>query len=528
MGRRDPHLLAQVAAGIPDGELMLAEKCRRSLHSFFVHYAWPVLNPSVPFVDNWHVGAICEHLQAVHDGQIKRLIINMPFRMLKSTLVSQAFPAWEWTRKPGLTYLTSSYAKTLATRDAVDSRRVIESDRYQRSYGHLFRLVGDQNEKTRYENDKRGQRTTTSTDSAGTGFGGNRLIVDDPVSAKMANSPVAIAASVEWWKGTSITRLNDIENDAIIVVHQRLAMDDLTGHILENTPDGWDQLILPMRFEEEHRKHTSIGWTDPRKAEGELLMPQRIGEKACKELEDVLGQYHVESQMQQRPNVRGGVLMDPESLVEVADIPAGEWRWCRGWDLAATDVKNGGNPDAAWTVGGRIGFCEATNRWIVVDVNRDRQGPDGVVTMITDTAHLDGSGVEIDLPQDPGQAGKSQALHFVKLLAGFNVTYSPESGDKATRATPFASQVNAGNVMVLKRPWLKGLKDEMRRFPGGKFKDQVDALARAFNHIAGVPTYDGIIGFYERQARERQAEREKQEAQQQSSGGGWADVASRS
>ncbi len=520
----DPRV-AQLAQRLPDYELLLAEKARRSFHTFFVHYAWPVLNPGVPFVDNWHVGAICEHLEAVHSGQVKRLIINMPFRMLKSTLVSQAFPAWEWTSRPELTYLTSSYAKTLATRDAVDSRRIIESRRYQAAYGHRFRLVGDQNEKTRYENDHRGQRTTTSTDSAGTGFGGNRLIVDDPVSAKMANSPVAIAASIEWWKGTSITRLNDIENDAIIVVHQRLAVDDLTGYILESTPEGWDQLILPMRFEKEHRKTTSIGWTDPRKKEGELLMPHRIGEKACKELEDVLGQYHTEAQMQQRPNQRGGVLIDPECLVEVDEIPAGDWRWCRGWDLAATDVKNGGNPDAAWTVGGRIGFCQATNRWIIVDVQREREGPAGVAKLIKQVAQLDGSGVEIDLPQDPGQAGKSQVLHFVGMLSGYNVSYSPESGDKATRATPLSSQINAGNVLVLKRPWLKGLKDEMRRFPGGKFKDQVDALARAFNHIAGVPTLDGIIGYYQQQVEERQAAEEAANKQAQPQQDGWLAVA---
>lgn len=523
MGRRE--FIEMALQAIPDVEMLKAERARRKLHPFLVDFAWPVLNPGVPFVDNWHVGAICEHLEAVHSGQIKRLIINMPFRMLKSTIVSAAFPAWEWTRRPELTYLTSSYAKNLATRDAVDSRRIMEDPKYQRHFGHLFQLVGDQNEKTRYENDKRGQRTVTSTDSAGTGFGGNRLIVDDPVSAKMSNSPNAIAASIEWWKGTGITRLNDVEKDAIIIVHQRLSINDLTGYILSDEGGGganWDQLILPMRYEREHAKTTSIGWTDPRKKDGELLMPHRLGERAVKELENVLGAYHAAAQMQQRPDPKGGVLFNPEALVEVDDIPPGNWRWCRGWDFAATAEKEAGNPDAAWTVGGRIGYDEDTARWIVVDVQRERKGPDGVVNMLMDTARIDGSSVEIDIPQDPGQAGKAQAISMAKLLSGYTVVYSPESGDKATRATPFASQVNNGNVYVLKRPWTKKLKDEMRTFPGGKFKDQVDALARAFNHIAGVPSVDGIIGFYKGVVESRRAEdAATKDAGKQVSSDGW-------
>jgi hypothetical protein len=109
------------------------------------------------------------------------------------------------------------------------------------------------------------------------------------------------------------------------------------------------------------------------------------------------------------------------------------------------------------------------------------------------------------------------------MLSGYAVAYSPESGDKATRATPLSSQINAGNVLVLKRPWLKSLKDEMRRFPGGKFKDQVDALARAFNHIAGVPTLDGIIGYYQQQVEERKAEAERAKETQPTDG--WLAVA---
>lgn len=149
-------------------EAVQAEQARRSLYRFFVDYAWPVLQPGTEYVDNWHIHAICEHLEAVTRGEIKRLLINMPFRMLKSTLITQTWPSWEWLSKPSIQYLTASYAKDVATRDAVDSRRIIESEKYQRAFGHLFRMTSDQNVKTRYENDKKGSRIITATDAAGT------------------------------------------------------------------------------------------------------------------------------------------------------------------------------------------------------------------------------------------------------------------------------------------------------------------------------------------------------------------------
>ena len=115
-----------------------------------------------------------------------------------STIVSQAFPAWDWISHPSREFLTASYAGDVAMRDAVDARRVIESPAYQLGFGNVFRLTTDQNVKTRYENDKRGRRTVTSTDAAGTGFGGDIRIVDDPVSAKKADSVLALNASIEW------------------------------------------------------------------------------------------------------------------------------------------------------------------------------------------------------------------------------------------------------------------------------------------------------------------------------------------
>ena len=285
----------------------IAASAAKDLHLFVQEFAWPVLWPGTEFKDNWHIHAICEHLQAVSAGQIRKLCISMPFRMLKSTIVSQAWPAWEWITQSWLAYLTASYAKDIATRDAVDTRRVIESQRYQAAWGDRFKMTSDQNVKTRYENDKRGMRIVTSTDGAATGFGGHRRIIDDPISAKEADSATAINAAIEFWRGTMATRGNDPATDAVVIVHQRVNERDLTGYVLAEE-SGWEHLVLPMRYDPEKTKTTSLGFVDPRKAKGELLHPERVDETATKELEKALGAYHTSAQLNQDPSPRGGII----------------------------------------------------------------------------------------------------------------------------------------------------------------------------------------------------------------------------
>ena len=459
---------------------LLKEKIRRKaetdFYTFFVYYAWPELLPGTEYVDNWHVHAICDHMQAVTDGQIKRLIINMPFRMLKSTIISQAFPAWEWITYPHLQYMTASYSREVAIRDAVHSRRIIESKRYREAWGHVFKLTSDQNVKTRYENDRRGSRIITSTESAGTGFGGNRVMIDDPVSGRQASSAAAIAASVDWYTGTAATRMNDPEKDAMILVHQRLSQKDLTGYILETNPDGWDHLILPMRFDPERRKTTSIGFVDPRTKPGELLSPQRLGEEAVRELEKTLTSYHTAAQLQQNPQARAGGMFKRDWFPVIKEIPLGT-KFVRGWDLASTE--DGGD----YTAGVKVGR-QKNGRFVIADARRAQYSAAKVETLITNTASQDGYSTKISLPQDPGQAGKVQAGYLVGKLAGYNVTATPESGSKITRAEPFAAQAEAGNVDILEGAWNSAYFDELEIFGNDAGNDdQVDATTRAFNSL---------------------------------------------
>ena len=292
-------------------------KYEGSFAEFFAA-AWHTFDPS-PFFLGAPIYAVAEHLEAVANGDIKRLIINIPPRMSKSSLTSVAFPPWVWAQRhnsptsgPGVRFLHASYSSQLSMRDSVSCRRLLESPWYQFLWGERFLLTSDQNTKTRFDNNKNGSRLCTSVGSTLTGEGGNIIIVDDPNAAQEAFSEATIQTTIDWWDTALSTRLNDAKNGAFIVIQQRLAENDLTGHILSKDVGEWTHLMLPMRYEPDRSFVTSIGWEDWRTEEGELLWPERFGEAEVRQLEATLGPYGAAGQLQQRPEVKGGGIIKRE------------------------------------------------------------------------------------------------------------------------------------------------------------------------------------------------------------------------
>src|ERR1017187_6735347 len=186
------------------------EKARRKRHEFVLQ-AWPLLEPATPFVEGMHVRAVCEHLQAVAEGRLRHLIINIPPGHAKSLLTAVFWPAWVWIDHPEARWLFSSYREPLATRDSVKCRRLIESDWYQQRWVDRYQLSGDQNQKNRFENTRTGYRVVVPM-SAGTGERGDYVVVDDPHSVDQAASDTERHAAVEWWNGSMATRLNDLSS----------------------------------------------------------------------------------------------------------------------------------------------------------------------------------------------------------------------------------------------------------------------------------------------------------------------------
>jgi predicted phage terminase large subunit-like protein len=442
-----------------------------------------------------HHKALCDALMRVFNGECKRLIINIPPRYSKTELAVVNFMAWCLGKVPDAEFIHTSYSGRLAGNNAWQARELVGSNEYREVFPGTM-LRGDSAAKDEWRTTEGGIVYAVGAGGTITGYGagkhregfGGAILIDDPHKADEARSDVIRQGVIEWFQNTLESRKNDPQNTPIIVIMQRLHEGDLAGWLLEGgNGEKWEHVCLPAITEH-----------------GDALWPAKHTLTDLRRME-MASPYTFAGQYQQAPSPGEGNIFKPDNISVIDALPVDDnIDWVRGWDLAASVPKPGSDPD--WTVGGKLGRG-SSGRYYIGDITRFRAGPDGVQAALKNTADRDGSQSRISLPQDPGQAGKSQVLAFTRLLEGHRVKSSPETGDKVTRAEPFAAQANVGNVSMLKAPWNDELIAEMRVFPNGKHDDQVDALSRAFNEFV-QPSTTGILDFYAQQALEAQTKKE--------------------
>ena len=487
--------------------------CEESLYYFLVN-AWKYIDAS-PWKDGWPIEAVAEHLQAVVDGDTRRLIINIPPRMGKSTITSVAFPAWTWaqsnrspTSGPGVQFLCASYANQLVLRDSVKCRRLIESQWYQKLWGDRFKINSDQNTKSRFSNDQGGERLITSVGAAVTGEGGSIIISDDPNSASEAFSEATIQSTIEWWDGTMSTRLNDQKTGAMIVIQQRLAENDLTGHILEREAAGWTHLCLPMRYEPDRSFKNSIGWEDPREKDGELLWPDRFGEDEVARLERSLGPFMAAGQLQQRPEPAGGGIIKREwwQLWADASFPPMDYI-IASLDTAYTSKTS--NDPSAMTIWGvytsdatAMSFrtIDADGRPQYIDRAYNESAPK-VMMMHAWTERLEFhdlvekvaktcKALKVDkLLIENKASGISVAQEMRRLYGneGFAVQLSdPKSLDKMARLYSVQHLFSEGMVYAPDKKWAEEVITQVGQFPKGRHDDLVDTVSMSIRHLRDI------------------------------------------
>lgn len=444
----------------------------------FVREAWPVLEPNTPLVWNWHLDAMCAHLEAITEGRINRLLINVPPGSSKSMLVSVLWPAWEWgpCGKRSLRYLTTSFAEDSVKRDTRKHRDLTASEWYRMLWPEVVLVRSGE---ISFANADTGTREGTPFGSL-TAKRGDRLIIDDPHSTKTAESDAERASTVRQFREGATNRLNDQARSAIVVVMQRLHEQDVAGTIIK-LGMGYEHLCLPMEYEAGRASRTSIGFIDPRQADGDLLDPQRFPRDVVDALKRDMGSYAYAGQYQQRPAPREGGLFKREWF-EIVDALPVVTRRVRAWDTGAT--KGGGDP----TVGLKMALGQ-DGAFYVENVRRVQESPAEVERLVKATASQDGRSTTIRIPQDPGAAGKAYAQTLVKMLAGYSIVVALPTGDKQTRATPAAAQAEAGNIKLLRGAWNEVFLDEVCTFPAGAHDDQVDAFADAFNELALGSSY---------------------------------------
>lgn len=466
------------------------ELSERSLADF-IRIGWPNIDPA-DYISNWHIDAIAEHLEAVSRGHIRNLIINIPPRHMKSLATSVAWPAWTWIQDedkaplmgPNVGFLNISYAQSLSVRDSVKCRRLIQSNWYQENWGDRFALTDDQNTKIRFENDHQGYRIASSTDGTATGEGGDVCLIDDSLSASDANSKTEREKVNHWYDDTMSTRLNNPKTGAYVLVAQRLHELDLIGHLLAKG-DSWTHLCLPARYEKEH-PHVYAG--DPRRVEGELLWPARMGEREVAKLEASLGSYGTAGQLQQRPAPSGGGIFKTEwwKYYKPAQLPAVK-RIIHSWD---TGFKTGQTNDYSC----RTIWAECENGYYLLDVWKQKvEFPD--LRRIVGSYHPDAKPTVI-IVEDKA-SGQSLIQELLRdNTKGHPIVAIKVETDKISRAYACTPVIEGGRVYLPEdAPWLADYVSSLASFPNAAHDDDVDSTTQALAYLTREQFSNA--GFYE-------------------------------
>jgi predicted phage terminase large subunit-like protein len=472
------------------------EQARRSLHKFVQIY-WPVIEPAIAFKDNWHIHAICEHLEAVTRGEVKNLLVNVPPGTSKSTVVSVLWPAWEWATDSSLKYFGASYSDTLSIRDAVLCRDILMSERYTRAYPEV-RLKGDANQKTHYGLVGGGWRIATTVGGRGTGVHPNRKIVDDPHNVKQAQSDAERKAAVSWFESTLSTR-GMILDAATVVIMQRLHERDVSGAIMASPNyKRWEHLVIPMRHEPARRLPTTLlGYKDPRTKPDELLWPEVFTEDKVANLEVALGNYGTAGQLQQRPAPAGsGIIATAKFKLWRGPLPPLDYI-IQSYDTAFTATTT--NDPTACSVFG-VFQQGAKNCVLLLDVWAEHmEYPEVRTKMIADWAAKYGGDPKA-IGQPPRRTdnilienkGSGIALIQDLQLAGIPaIPYNPGAADKIARAHVVTPLIDAGLFYVMeskKEPgtvitWARDFVAQCSSFPNAENDDMVDTLTQALRYL---------------------------------------------
>lgn len=454
------------------------ELCKRSLAEF-AKRAWRVLEPAAELKWGWALDAICQHLEAVTNGEITRLVMNVPPGTMKSLLTGVIWPAWEWGPRgmPEMRYVGTAHEETLAIRDNRKCRDLIKSGWYQNLWP--IELLRDQDGKKEFGNTKKGVRQARSFTSM-TGVRGDRVILDDPISADSANSEAKLAEARLAFTETLPTRVNS-DKSAIVVVMQRLNEKDVTG-VIEEMKLPYVHLFIPMRFEPGRRCVTSIGWRDPRTEEGELMFPERFGEQQVSELETVLGTYAAAGQLQQRPTPRGGAIIKRAWFRYYSSLPQLEFRVITVDTAQKTGEENDYCVLQAW---GRSVIGQA----VMIDQVREKMETPELLTAArafwAKHKRFAGSVLRCMMVED-----KVSGTGLIQTLRreGVPVFAIQRSRDKVSRAHDEAPFIESGNVLLpVDAPWLSDFLSEVTSFPGAAHDDQVDAMLDGVRAVQSAP-----------------------------------------
>jgi predicted phage terminase large subunit-like protein len=461
----------------------------------FVQRGFYDLNPEVSFQHNWHIEAIAEQLEKCRTGKLRRLIINVPPRSLKSHMASISFPAWLLGHNPSAQIICVSYAQDLSDKLAGDCRSLMAAPWYREAF-RWTRLAARKQAVHDFGTTKKGCRMATSIGGAILGRGADTIIIDDPLKPDEAVSETQRTAVNNWYYSSLISRLNTKSDGCVILVMQRLHEDDLVGHLLAQSAD-WHVLKFPAIAEEDetHLIQTPYRPKTIKRKAGEALHPARESLKTLAEIREVQGEYNFASQYGQRPAPLGGGMVksswfkvySPEELPKEFELI-----------LQSLDSANKTSELSDYSVCTTWGLYD--NHIYLLDVRRSRMEYPELRRAVKEQALL--YKAQVVLIED--KASGTQLIQDLVADGVHSVTRYEPKMDKVMRMHSVTSTIENGFVHIpVQAPWLAEFLHELSIFPNGRFDDQVDSVSQALDWIRNESMNQtfGVFEYEQEEAR---------------------------
>lgn len=485
----------------------------------FIRMFWHCVEPENPFVEGWAIEGICEHLEAVTNGDIKRLIMNVPPGFSKSLTSDVFWPAWEWGPRnmPTTRYICTSSQAYLTERDNGRFLRVVSDPVYQKLWGDRFslELTGVSN----ITNSKTGFKLATTVGGISTGARGNRVIIDDPNSTdpKKNESDVQREGINGWVTEVMPDRLNSIEKDAIVLIQQRTHENDVTATLLERGQD-YVHFCVPMEYDPARHCETSIGWSDPRTIDGELCWPERFSPEVIRKMKIEKGPIAYVGQYQQSPTTRGGNIImqdywrvyDEDCAKRLHLMAAGSTKLVYppfdlvilSVDTAISEKKE--NCYSACSVWGIWKDWHDLTKLLLIyawqkrlklhgenpidgESDEERKAKQGLVELIAATAKQWKAQAILIENKSNGPDVINELARLYRKEPWQLIPIDPK-GDKVARVHATVPVFAQGTVFAPDKEWAQKVINQFASFPRGKDKDLVDSGTQAILYLrnAGI------------------------------------------
>lgn len=459
---------------------LLSALLRQDLYSFIIK-TFGTVDGARGFLPNWHIELIADRLMRVHRGEIKRLIICLPPRNLKSISASVAFPAWALGRDPSARIICASLGTELAGKLARDCRTVMMAPWYQRIFA--TRLNPDKLAEAEFETTKGGCRLSLSVGGALTGRGANLIIIDDPIKPQDAMSDLRRLSLNQWYDTTLSSRLDNKKDDAIVIIMQRVHVDDLVAHVLEK--GEWEVLNLPAIADKNETFVLLNGKVVGRRA-GEPLHIAREPLHVLEKQRRDMGEFHFNTQYQQAPAPPGGNMIKRKWFMSYDDPPVSMFgdRIIISWDVAITSSDR-----SDWSVG--TVWHQRGKQFYLLDVIRKRMAFPELRRAVVDTANKFHRPVVLIEDVSIG----TSLIQQLKAEGKVRVIGIRPQGSKVDRMSAQSPVIESGSLLLPRSaPWLEAYLAELVAFPTGKNDDQVDSTSQALNWGDPAQPRCGVLG----------------------------------